>query len=85
MVVGRVADFPGVREWARLMDIPIGVFGGMVLLRLKAPRRAVNAEGREVGIVSWFDGVYYGITGDEYSANELAWVQDKELPACSND
>ena len=80
MYVGMEADFPGAREWARLMEIPVGVFGGRILLKLRSPRRAVNSDGEQVAIVSHYAGTYYSSGGHQYTINQLAWIEEKGLP-----
>lgn len=80
MYVGMEEDFPGARDWARMMEIPVGVFGGRVLLKLRTPRRAINDEGDPVAIVSHYAGVYYDLQGRRYTINQLAWVEEKTLP-----
>lgn len=85
MYVGPESDFPGVLEWARMMEIPIGVFEGRVLLKLRSPRRAVNSDGSAIAIVSHYAGTYYSAVGSRYTINELAWVEEKTLPEDTNE
>lgn len=80
MYVGLETEFLGVRDLSRLMDIPIGVFDGRVLLKLKVPRKAVAPSGELVSIVSHYGGTYYGLGGGKYTINELAFIEEKRLP-----
>lgn len=79
MYVGDERDFQDVREYSRLMEIPVGIWDGRVLLKLRVPRRAVTENG-VVSIVSHFGGYYYGLGGERYTSTQLAWIQDKVLP-----
>lgn len=81
MYVGHITEFGGdLYLMARLMEIPVGVFGDKVLLKLRKPRVGVNRNGQEVKIVSRHDGVYYDLVGNTYREKDLAWTQEKELP-----
>lgn len=79
MYVGQESDFPGVREWSRMMDIPVGVFEGRVLLKLHPPWRAIT-KNNVVSIVAHYGGVYYALNGERYTINEIALIEDKRLP-----
>lgn len=81
MYVGHISEFQGdLYTLARLMEIPVGVFGDKVLLKLRIPRMGFNRNGNEVKIVSKHDGLYYSLGGDTYREKDLAWTQEKELP-----
>ena len=78
--VGLAEDFPSVSEVSRLMSIPVGIFEGRVLLKLRDPLKAVTLKGSFISIVSHYGGVYYGLSGDKFTVNQLAFVTEKELP-----
>jgi len=79
MYVGQEEDFPDLRSWAAMIEIPITIQRGKVLLCLKKPKLAVNSEGEVVSICTVHEGVYYTRGGATYSINEIAWLEDKEL------
>ena len=82
MYVGPLSEFPGdIVLASRMLEIPIGIFGGNVLLKLKKPRRALSRSGEIVNVVSMYDGYYYTMCGSRLREKDLAWVTDKDLPA----
>lgn len=81
MLVGPASEFPGdVVLASRILELPIGVFEGNVLLKLKRPRIALSRSGEQVRIVACYSGYYYAMNGSKYREKDLAWVADKELP-----
>lgn len=81
MLVGHASEFGGDLElYSRLMQIPVVVLDGRVLLKLKDPRLALNRNGDTIKIVAFYDGVYYSGGGQKYKEKDISWIVDKELP-----
>lgn len=81
MFVGHESEFCGDLSIMRsFVEIPIGVFDGRVLLKLRVPREGRTRAGELVRIVSYYDGVYYTAGGMKYREKDICWVKQKELP-----
>lgn len=73
MFVGFARDFPLVLDWLQMLDIPVIVTNDMILLKFKPPRRARDANGASVPVVSYHDGRYYSAQGNTYRSKDLIW------------
>lgn len=81
MFVGPASEFPGdVVLASRMLELPVGIFEGNILLKLKKPRLALARSGEQVKIVACYSGYYYSMCGGKYREKDLAWIADKELP-----
>ena len=74
MFIGLARDFPLVRDWLQVIDIPVILAGDLMLLKMKPALRAQNASGNTVSIVSYHSGRYYGATGETYREKDLVWI-----------
>lgn len=74
LLLGYEEELTGARDAARIIGLPISIFGGLVLAVLKVPRIALTAGGREAPIVTWHDGLYYDVEGHSYREKDLEWV-----------
>lgn len=75
MLLGYENEFgSGVREVARSIGMPIRIMDGLVLAVLKIPKRALSAEGQDVAIITWHDGLYYDKNGKAWRDKDLHWT-----------
>jgi hypothetical protein len=73
MFVCTATAVPLVRDWIQIVDLPILVTDGLVLLKFKPPRKARNVNGDTVSILSYHDGRYYGLGGATYREKDIVW------------
>lgn len=79
MYIGPESDYPDIHMWASMVDVPVTIQRGNVLLRLPKPRLAVNRDGTVVSIYTVHDGLYFTRGGDAYTINDIAWLEDKQV------
>jgi hypothetical protein len=74
MYVCQAAEYPLVKDWVQVMNLPVTVMNDIVLLRFHPPRFAYTAAGDRITLVSYHAGRYYGVSGHTYREKDLVWT-----------